>query len=68
LYARARLGEISGVVGVDLPIEEPLRPDLQIDNAEPRTEFGDIAETNLLDMNFGQSFEPSVIWVVLPPG
>ncbi len=47
LYARAQRGEIQGVVGLDLPFEEPLRPDLRIDNAEPRTEFGDIAETIL---------------------
>ena len=53
LYARARRGEISGVVGVDLPFEEPLCSDLQIDNAEPRTEFGDIAETILRSAGLG---------------
>lgn len=32
LYARARRGEVSGVVAVDLPFAEPLKPDLVLDN------------------------------------
>jgi adenylylsulfate kinase len=30
LYARQRVGEISGLTGVDDPYEEPLKPDLVI--------------------------------------
>ena len=40
LYARARRGEQRHVVGVDMPFEEPRRPDLVIDNfgaMDPRT-------------------------------
>lgn len=33
LYSRAARGEASNVVGVDLPFEEPLAPDLTLDNA-----------------------------------
>ncbi len=32
IYARARTGEISNVVGVDIPLVEPEAPDLIIDN------------------------------------
>jgi adenylylsulfate kinase len=32
LYSRALRGEITDVIGVDLPVEEPQRPDLVIDN------------------------------------
>lgn len=32
LYARARRGEVSRVVGIDLPFEEPRSPDLMIDH------------------------------------
>lgn len=32
LYSRAGKGEIAQVMGLDLPFEEPLRPDLIIDN------------------------------------
>ena len=32
LYSRALRGEITDVMGVDLPIEEPSRPDIVIDN------------------------------------
>lgn len=34
LYARARRGEVSGVVAVDLPFAEPLQPDLVLENDE----------------------------------
>lgn len=34
LYARARRGEVTGVVAVDLPFNEPLRPDLVLDNEQ----------------------------------
>jgi adenylylsulfate kinase len=40
LYARARRGEQREVVGVDVPFDEPKRPDLVIDNfgaMDPRT-------------------------------
>ena len=43
LYARARRGEIRGVVGVDLPIHEPDRPDLVLDNAEERADLTELA-------------------------
>ena len=32
LYSRALRGEITDVMGVDLPVEEPSRPDIVIDN------------------------------------
>ena len=32
IYGRVRRGESSGLVGVDLPFHEPLRPDLVFDN------------------------------------
>lgn len=32
LYARARRGEVTGVVAVDLPFHEPLAPDLVLEN------------------------------------
>jgi len=34
LYAKARLGEISGLTGVDDPYEEPLSAELVLDTAE----------------------------------
>jgi len=34
LYKKARAGEISHVVGVDIPAEEPRRPDLVFDRAD----------------------------------
>jgi len=44
LYSRALRGEIDNVVGVDLPAEEPVRPDVIIDND------GTHAPAVLLDM------------------
>ncbi|WP_193322845.1 adenylyl-sulfate kinase [Pyrobaculum calidifontis] len=38
LYARALRGELRGFTGVDDPYEEPLSPDLVLDNAEPPPE------------------------------
>lgn len=39
LYSRARAGSLRNVVGVDLPFDEPGRPDLILDNAEERADF-----------------------------
>lgn len=44
LYARARRGEIKNVVGIDLPFEPPLNPDLVIDNGTKGTDPRHIAE------------------------
>lgn len=33
LYSRAIRGEISNVVGIDLPYDEPIKPDVLIDNS-----------------------------------
>jgi adenylylsulfate kinase len=44
LYARARGGLVSGVVGVDLPFSEPAAPDLVLDNEEPREHVVELAE------------------------
>jgi hypothetical protein len=62
-FPNVRVGGATKVGFVTLPAyaessdgihwERPLRRDVP---------FEDIAETNLLDINFGQSFEPSVIW------
>jgi len=38
LYAKALRGELRGFTGVDDPYEEPLSPDLVLDNAEPPPE------------------------------
>ncbi len=43
LYARARRGEVSGVVAVDLPFAEPLAPDLVLDNEEKRADLTPLA-------------------------
>jgi len=40
LYARALRGELKGFTGVDDPYEEPLSPDLVLDNAEPPSPRG----------------------------
>lgn len=39
LYARALKGEITNVVGVDLPFPEPQNPELVIDNNQHVTDF-----------------------------
>jgi hypothetical protein len=62
-YPNVRVGGIPKVGSVTLPAyaestdgihwERPLRKGRA---------FEDIAETNLLDINFGQSFEPSMMW------
>lgn len=44
LYGRALRGEVSNVAGVDLPYEEPLAPDLVIDNDADRIEMGPLVE------------------------
>lgn len=44
LYARALKGEISNVVGVDLPFPEPENPELVIDNDEDLSEFDSLVE------------------------
>lgn len=43
LYAAALKGEITNVVGVDLPFEEPKRPDLVVNNEQDRKEFKTLA-------------------------
>ncbi|PYO38968.1 MAG: adenylyl-sulfate kinase [Gemmatimonadetes bacterium] len=44
LYGRALRGEISNVAGVDLSYEEPLAPDLMIDNDIDREEMTPLVE------------------------
>jgi cytidine diphosphoramidate kinase len=44
LYARALKGEITNVVGVDLPFPEPENPELVIDNDENLVDFSALAE------------------------
>lgn len=44
LYAGAFAGTILNVVGMDLPFERPVRPDLVIDNSEDRADLGALAE------------------------
>lgn len=43
LYARARRGEVSGVVAVDLPFLEPLAPDLVLENDKHLDDVGSLA-------------------------
>jgi hypothetical protein len=62
-YPNAKVGGVAKVGHVTLPAyaeskdgihwERPLRPDVP---------FNDIAETNLLDLHRGQSFEAGVLW------
>lgn len=44
LYARALKGEITNVVGVDLPFPEPENPELVIDNDADLADFGDLTD------------------------
>lgn len=44
LYARALKGEITNVVGVDLPFPEPENPELMIDNDEDLIEFNALVQ------------------------
>lgn len=44
LYARALKGEISNVVGVDLPFPEPENPELVIDNDADLPDFRDFTD------------------------
>ncbi|WP_310446572.1 adenylyl-sulfate kinase [Thiobacillus sp.] len=44
LYARALKGEITNVVGVDLPFPEPENPELIIDNDEDLVDFSALTE------------------------
>ena len=50
LYGRAERGEISNVVGVDIPFPEPENPDLVIENDVERTEFGEFVD-KILSIN-----------------
>lgn len=43
LYRRALTGQITHIVGIDLPFEEPEQPDLILDNERERTDFTDFA-------------------------
>ena len=43
LYRRARRGEVSNVIGVDLPFVSPPNPDLIIDNRRETDDFESIA-------------------------
>ena len=43
LYAPARRGEISDVVGIDIPFTPPASPDLVIDNAPDRSDLRPLA-------------------------
>jgi len=44
LYRRALAGEASNVVGIDLPFEEPLAPDLVIDNNAERSDMDPLVD------------------------
>ncbi len=44
LYRRALNGEASHVVGIDVPFEAPLSPDLVIDNGENRQDVGPLVQ------------------------
>jgi adenylylsulfate kinase-like enzyme len=44
LYARALKGEISNVVGVDLPFPEPVNPELIIDNDNDLMKFDSLSQ------------------------
>lgn len=50
LYARAMNGEISNVVGVDIPFPEPESPDLVIENDSDRQEFKEFID-RILSLN-----------------
>jgi adenylylsulfate kinase-like enzyme len=47
LYGRARRGEVTNVVGVDIPYTPPEFPDIVIDNQAEAREFNEIARTIL---------------------
>ena len=44
LYAKAIRGEITNVVGVDIPFPEPDKPELIIDNDTERVEFDEVVD------------------------
>jgi adenylyl-sulfate kinase len=44
LYARALKGEITNVVGVDIPFPEPENPELVIDNNQDVTDFAPLVQ------------------------
>lgn len=44
LYAKALRGEITNVVGVDIPFPEPDKPELIIDNDTERVEFDEVVD------------------------
>jgi adenylylsulfate kinase len=54
LYARALKGEITNVVGVDLPFPEPENPELVIDNDADLADFGDLTD-KILDIDVVRS-------------
>ncbi len=43
LYSGARAGTVCDVVGIDIPFEPPVRPDLVIPNGEARDDFSEVA-------------------------
>jgi cytidine diphosphoramidate kinase len=45
LYSGFENGAVTGVAGLDVGIEEPTCPDLILDNAEARAEFGEFIAT-----------------------
>lgn len=47
LYGRARRGEVTNVVGVDIPYIPPEAPDMTIDNRAGTVDFADIARSIL---------------------
>lgn len=53
LYAQAKTGETTNVVGVDIPFPTPTQSDLTIDANIVRTDFEPIAQT-ILDQAIGQ--------------
>jgi len=44
LYAKAQADKIDNVVGVDIPFEEPEDPDLVLENDDPPTDPGELAD------------------------
>ena len=51
LYSRALRGEVKDVMGIDLPVEEPVRPEFIIDNDGSKTPDQIVA---MLFAKFGQ--------------
>lgn len=56
LYARAEVGEIENVVGVDIPFEEPQNPDLVLENDDPPAPPEELADRILESIDDDSQF------------